>query len=306
MTHDDLNDSLDDLLGRGPAPERKAPVAVTPVSRQESLGRAVERARASYFDQCPKCNGTGQTRWGVCFRCQGKGGRSFKTSATTRATARTNTAVRKQAARDQFRADYAAEVAWLAAAAERQHENAHKGRKVWDFPIALDEALAKYGSLTDGQLEAVRRCMAKDAERAQARAQETATRDASAPACDVSKLEAAFAMARAKRKSEKWPVLLLSTFRFVDAPAGNGFDAAILVREGNDKLGRIANGRYIAGRGVDEATQARVLECIADPAAAARAYGLETGICSCCGAELTNEESKRLGIGPICRAKWGF
>lgn len=40
--------------------------------------------------------------------------------------------------------------------------------------------------------------------------------------------------------------------------------------------------------------------------AAAKMHGQQTGICSCCNAELTNPESIALGIGPICREKWGF
>lgn len=38
------------------------------------------------------------------------------------------------------------------------------------------------------------------------------------------------------------------------------------------------------------------------PTAVAR-FGLELGICGVCGSALTNEESRRLGIGPICRNK---
>lgn len=47
------------------------------------------------------------------------------------------------------------------------------------------------------------------------------------------------------------------------------------------------------------------LMCI-DPAKTCRLYGIKTGICCCCGAELTNPESIMLGIGPICRDKWRF
>jgi hypothetical protein len=35
-------------------------------------------------------------------------------------------------------------------------------------------------------------------------------------------------------------------------------------------------------------------------------YGKLTSQCSCCGLPLTNELSVRLGIGPICRGKYGF
>jgi hypothetical protein len=35
-------------------------------------------------------------------------------------------------------------------------------------------------------------------------------------------------------------------------------------------------------------------------------YGKLSGQCSCCGLPLSNELSVRLGIGPICRTKYGF
>lgn len=49
-----------------------------------------------------------------------------------------------------------------------------------------------------------------------------------------------------------------------------------------------------------------ILEAASDPLTAAVRYGKETGACSCCGRELTNPESIRMGIGPICREKFGL
>lgn len=43
-----------------------------------------------------------------------------------------------------------------------------------------------------------------------------------------------------------------------------------------------------------------------NPLQAAIRYGQQTGQCACCGRELTNSESIQLGIGPICREKWGL
>jgi len=40
-----------------------------------------------------------------------------------------------------------------------------------------------------------------------------------------------------------------------------------------------------------------------DPKEAMLRYGREIGSCGHCGRTLTNEESRRYGIGPICRAK---
>lgn len=43
-----------------------------------------------------------------------------------------------------------------------------------------------------------------------------------------------------------------------------------------------------------------------DPKAAMLRYGTELGSCGHCGRTLTNEESRALGIGPVCAAKMGF
>jgi hypothetical protein len=51
-------------------------------------------------------------------------------------------------------------------------------------------------------------------------------------------------------------------------------------------------------------TQLDALKKIApDPDAAARAFGLEFGRCGVCGRGLTNDESRELGIGPVCRQR---
>ena len=49
-----------------------------------------------------------------------------------------------------------------------------------------------------------------------------------------------------------------------------------------------------------------VLQAIsADPDALAR-YGQELGECGVCGRELTDEQSRAIGIGPVCREKLGM
>jgi hypothetical protein len=57
---------------------------------------------------------------------------------------------------------------------------------------------------------------------------------------------------------------------------------------------------------IPDDVKAVLLEAAADPLTAAIRYGRETGSCSCCGRDLTNKESIRLGIGPICREKFGL
>lgn len=43
-----------------------------------------------------------------------------------------------------------------------------------------------------------------------------------------------------------------------------------------------------------------------DPLAAAQRYGREYSVCGKCGAELTDEESRRLSLGPVCRGAFGL
>src|SRR5262245_8982532 len=150
---------------------------------------------------------------------------------------------------------------------------------------------------------AVQKLMARDTERKQAR-------EATAKAVDVSKVEAAFAEARNAAASDgegvKWLKLRLDTFTFSDAPARGQWAAAIFVREGETKLGRIAGGKFMRSFACDDTTESRVLAAAADPEAAAVAYGQRTGEGSCCGRELTNAESRARGIGPICAEKYGW
>lgn len=52
------------------------------------------------------------------------------------------------------------------------------------------------------------------------------------------------------------------------------------------------------------ATLARIAE--AGPREAAIRFGMESGYCGRCGSPLSNAESLRLGIGPVCRDKAGW
>lgn len=55
----------------------------------------------------------------------------------------------------------------------------------------------------------------------------------------------------------------------------------------------------------DYAKRTAVLANIAaDPAKASAHYGHKIGACGVCGRTLTNEESRAVGIGPVCAAKF--
>lgn len=70
-------------------------------------------------------------------------------------------------------------------------------------------------------------------------------------------------------------------------------------------LGKIAGGKFLASRECSPEQQAKIVAFVCDPAAAAKAYGQETGVCCICNAVLKSEWRLQ-GIGPICSQKFGF
>jgi len=294
------NDTLEDLFNaNGDTMVRRSP----PSTYEPIESRIV---RGTHEEQCGKCRGTGQfigysgRVLGECFACKGAGKKVYKNNAETRQRTREQAATRKfnrqvdNAA--TFTQSHPAEAAWLVATAPR-----------WELAASLLEAVKKYGDLTEKQMAVVRQGIGRDAVRAEASRQAAADRVA-APTVDVSKVVEAFARARRNAANDgegvKWLKLHLDTFVFSDAPANGQWPAAVFVKEGSTKLGRIVNGKFLRSFACDDATQARIVAAAQDPEAAALAYGLRTSSCSCCGRELTNEVSRRLGIGPICRERF--
>jgi hypothetical protein len=288
---DDLNDSLDDLLGGA-----SGPVRTEPVRAPASYKPAVER----FEEKCPKCRGSGQTPWGQCFRCRGAGKRVFKTSAADRAKASVKRADRKarieQEGLEAWKAANPAEFAWLEATAPR-----------WDLAQSLLNGLKQYGSLTEKQLAIVTTGMARDAQRAAERKQKVA----GAPIADmagVDRLKAAFDAAvaySAAKGLKKSPKITIGGMVISPAKAASKNPGALYVKENGTYLGKVAEGRFFASRECAPARQAKVMEFIANPKQASEVYGQETGTCCICNATLTSEWKLR-GIGPICAEKFGW
>lgn len=258
---------------------------------------------AGYSEKCPKCNGTGRywrpsTRGAQCFACKGKGYFTYKQPPEVRARARANAAaakVRQADATAKAAGDWATahpvEAAWIITAAGRG----------FNFAVAMRDALAKFGALTERQLETVVRLAAQDAERAAARVAQAAA----APAITVEAIEVAFANARGE--GIKRPKLRLADFVFSPAPAtGKNAGALYVKSNGGDYLGKVQGGRFVRAFGVAEDVASEVVAVASDPRQAAVAYGKKYGSCSCCGRELSNAESIALGIGPICATKYGW
>jgi len=111
-----------------------------------------------FIEDCPKCNGTGMWR-GIrtCFKCKGKGKLEFKTAPEARAKSRKYAKTSKAKRAEENKAAFAEYLA------------AHKPVADWlnanndnTFALSLLAAGDKYGSLTDGQQNAVLNAIARD------------------------------------------------------------------------------------------------------------------------------------------------
>lgn len=292
---DFFNDDLSDLIANG-----------QPSGQPKQLPQAPEfqRIRAEvpvFSESCPKCRGTGRftsyagRQLGPCFACKGKGHNTFKTSPEQRAAARQRTVDAKVEARQQN----AAEIQWLTnkLATDRYMKP--------DFAKMLQDFLSKLSNgqmLSDRQMGVIERGMARDVVKV---AQRNERAIASSTEIDVSRIEAAFERAR-----EAGKIKIGLHYAGVFFGPKKGDPNIIYVKASKDYeatyYGKITGGRFFPSRDCTPEITAKIVLIASDPAAAAVADGKETGICCCCGLTLTNELSIELGIGPICRGKWGF
>jgi len=303
---DTLTDDLDAVPAQGP----------------EMVSVAKAQAGPEFIEVCPKCRGTGRfTSYsgrvlGECFACKGAGKRSFKSSSATRAKGRERAAVARVNAAEIIRNAATAwveanpaEAKWLAEAGAR---NAQRGG-TFTFPQDVLNKLWQYGSVTDGQLAAVRKLMARDADRA-------AERVAAAPAIDATKIEEAFKVAvdRAKRKGQKGvfkkPLKLTSsdelgkiTLAFRPGSEGSVWADMLFVKSVDDrKLGYIKGGKLFRKFDCTDAEAAAITEVAQDPETAVVAFAKAWSRCGICHQTLLNDVSIARGIGPVCASKFGF
>lgn len=281
MTKDDLDDSLDDLLGGHVVGPAKAPPS--------------NYKPHDFTEACKKCGGTGRFRMlGQCFACKGTGKLTFKTSPERRSQNRASSANSKAAKIEAFKTEHPDVWAWM-------------DGSTFEPAIAMRNDLEKYGDLFDSRIEFAKRMIAKRDEK---RAEKVA---ANAPAiveaAGVDRLKAAFdtAKSRAAAKGLKMrtPRITIGGVVISPAPATGKNPGAIYVKSNGEYLGKIADGKFYAVPACDAVTKAKVMEFIADPKAAAEAYGRTTGICCICGATLISKWKLR-GIGPICAEKYGW
>lgn len=260
----------------------------------------VSKAVTLFKEDCKNCGGTGKWIGGhydhiirKCFSCKGRGFHEFKTSALERAknreSARISVERKAQKSVDSFKSQYPAEYDWMVLSAP-----------TFDFAQSMLDAVRKYGDLTEKQLAAVQKCVAKMNERKV----EAVKRAESAPELTVTAIADAFI--NAKDKGIKHPRLRLDTFVFTPAPDNGNNAGAIYVKEGEQYLGKVLNGRFLRTRDCAVETESRIVEVASHPKEAAQAYGRRYGSCAVCGRELSQKDSVDLGIGPICAGRMGW
>lgn len=287
---DDLDDDLSAVFGTTP---------LTPEEREAGQKIATEAQQLKlHKEPCRYCRGTGRfysytgRLVGDCFKCKGKGYRMFRQSLAQRERAKELRLAREASKRDQWIAEHPEVMAWINRKAER-----------FDFARSMGEAVNRYGHLTDNQLAACERMMAKDAEREAQWAAEREAKAAAAPQVDITAINTALVTAK---QSIMYPKLRLADFVFSLAGELSRNAGSIYVKQGETYLGKITDGRFHASRECTPELTVAILRAAANPEEAARAYGLAFGICSCCGRKLTNKLSIELGIGPICRERFGW
>jgi hypothetical protein len=196
--------------------------------------------------------------------------------------------------RETFRADFPQIVSFLEA-------------NGWSsFCLALLQQVDSKGELSDRQLDAVDRMAAKLADNAARKADEAQRQSANRATVDVSAIHRMFDKAKASglnKLAYRAEGLTLSP-----ASAAGKNPGAIYAKRISDGtyVGKIVGDQFLPAREASPVDRAALVTIAQNPADAATRYGQRTGTCSCCGRQLTNEESIARAIGPICAAKWGF
>jgi hypothetical protein len=297
---DNFLDDIDRMLASPVGEVRQAPV---------------EKYNPNYTEPCSACRGTGSFRSysgrlvGPCFKCKGAGKKTFKSSPEVRAKAKESNAKAKvnkllevENEVEAFKVANPDVYAWLIANVDK-----------FEFATSLFSALRTYGSLTEGQLGAAQRCVARQVENNAKREAEKVAREAAAPVADtagVDRLKTAFdtaiAHSQAKGRGLRSPKITIGGLVISPAKETSKNPGALYVVEHGAYLGKIQGGRFFSARECTSDKEQKVLAFVADPKAAAIAYGIETGMCCICNATLTNKASIEAGIGPICAEKFGW
>jgi hypothetical protein len=168
-----------------------------------------------------------------------------------------------------------------------------------DFTASLYASLTRWGTLTQNQINAWYRGQEK------MKAARAAT-EAKSGEADLSRIREMFDAATSS--GFKKPVYRAEGLKITLAPATGRNAGALYVVEIEDDAyqGKVEGVTFKAAREAKGDTLSRLQTIARNPMEAAVRYGRQTGRCSCCGRELTNQASIDAGIGPICAGKWGL
>ena len=164
-----------------------------------------------------------------------------------------------------------------------------------EFTASLHASLHRWGTLTQNQINAWYRGWEKR-QAAVAKGGEA----------DLSRIREMFDTATAS--GFKKPCYRAEGLKITLAPATGRNAGALYVVEIEDDAyqGKVDGVTFKAVREAKGDTLSRLQVIAKNPMEAAVRYGRQTGRCSCCGRELTNQVSIDAGIGPICAQKWGL
>lgn len=279
---------------------------------------------------CGQCAGTGRYQGARvhqekshCFACKGTG--YFKTDPRKLQQARQKAAQRKAAAVSESIKENVEVIRGLAKIASW---NSFAAQLLGQLNIAagyegseaeaerrIDDTLAGFNfkggkPLTPNQIAAAERMLAKLA----VRAEERAKAKAAEPRVTVNLQPIRDMFEAALSNGHKRPVYRAEGLVINRAPDHGRNPGALYVKNVSDVYGgKVLGTDFTASRDgkasdfTEHGDAATALALIAgNPLEAAVRYGRKTGRCACCGRELTNKESIELGIGPICREKWGL
>lgn len=252
---------------------------------------------------CPSCRGSGRfISWsgrevGECFKCNGTG-----RCNAPRQLKMTPEAIAQRAKDKQYRANKKAQIAAQEAAEQAAWLAAHTDVTTWveansghfDFATSLGNSLRQYGTLTENQVAAVRRCIVKENERKAA----IALVPKNPAGLDLSSVPSGcYAVPGGDTR------LKVKIDNVTDEGKWKGWvfvkDAAVY-GEGKRYGSQRPNQNYKG----DIEDVLRVIA--ANPAEASMAYGKLVGCCGVCGRPLENADSVARGIGPICAGKMGW
>jgi hypothetical protein len=302
MSNDFLNDDLSDLLGND------APAAPRALPQDETFARIRETV-PQFVETCPSCRGTGRfvsysgRTLGRCFKCKGRGSKTFATSPETRMQNRTKAAQRKERTAETNWADFAERHPEMAAfmTAEAAKAITSANERWIDMVRNFVAGVRRYGQLTQGQQGVIERALARRAQQASQKAQGAAQQQARVAGIDVANIVDAF-----QRASEAG--LKRFTLRFENAHFQSDRNDPTLIwvsqgGYGTARYGRIVGGVFKPGRDATDAVLAQIAGISKDPMAAAIAYAQVTSSCSVCGRHLENQDSVDAGIGPVCAGR---